>query len=121
MALLEELPRLSSGHHGEGRGSPSWGGLPRPLAVAPHLGASVETAFLTSQIAGPVESGRVRGWGCWLGPPCRVGGSGASRLSWPADPVIFSSGMLLPSPLLFCLSCFCVCVPLQETSGAGVG
>lgn len=53
------------------------------------------------------------------GSPLGVGwgeeGLEAGLLFQPADPVIFSSGMLLPSPLQFCLSCFCVPIPLQET------
>lgn len=57
MALLEELPRLCSGHHGEGCRLPGVGFL--SLGCGPTLGGQCgdsSLAFLTSQIGGPVES-----------------------------------------------------------------
>lgn len=39
----------------------------------------------------------------------------AEAASLPADPVIFSSGMCLLSPLPFCLSCFSILIPSSKS------
>lgn len=75
-------------------------------------------AVRASQIGAQQRAGREEetGWGPG-GTPRK-----AEAASLPADPVIFSSGMCLLSPLPFCLSCFGVLIPSgKSVSGERAG